>query len=216
MLQENIAFLPQDSLQVLPFPTSTTPSQKLKSLKQVKELVFVGELSLAGGLKVFCDAIDTLLLAADTFDYQITFMGRSSEISDLQSSEYIELRALNWEADSVKWNMKADVDVKDILAYLSQASMGRLAVMPSIPDISSVVEQELLNAGIPFVGSSSSSIRDYVSEKWVVEPLGPELADKLAAVFDSEGIYSSLKHQFKYIKLFYSFCFSSNEDDQSQ
>ena len=155
------------------------------SNENVKELVFVGDLNILGGLKVFCDAIDALTLLKSV-SFSVTFIGKQSTIYELSSKEYIELRALNWEFKGIKWKIESKNDYNDIMNYMSLQDTGRLAVLPTLADISGVLEQEFAAAGIPFVGSSESSISEILNQKdiskVIAEPTGADVASKISSM----------------------------------
>jgi len=156
----------------------------------IEEIVFVGDLSAAHGLDVFCDAIDYLVKLTSNH-FKISFYGRPDMISELNSNEYIQLRAVAWESYGIKWSISRNYDTKSILDYVT-GSLKALVVMPSLADASCVLERELAFLGIPFVGSHSSAIQEYIDQNsrsnFLVEPKGSAVASKINYLIEHPGM----------------------------
>jgi hypothetical protein len=193
----DISFSPKTAMQVIRYPSigKYTKSSNQPAQVTVKELVFIGDMTMISGLKVFCDSIDALIKERTTFDYKITFIGNENTIMGMSSTEYIQLRAKKWSYRRVTWTVKSDLDMFGILEYMGSVPEGRLAVLPSLVDVSALVEQELLSTGVAFIGSDQSSIVNVLdattAAKILVSPDAALLTKKLAFALDHQGIYST-------------------------
>jgi hypothetical protein len=149
----------------------------------VKELVFMNEMSVEGGLQSFCDAIDLIAHYPEMVKVTITFMGAPGQVHGMSSKDYIELRSLNWDAYDIKWEIKSDSELLETVDYLRALDAGRVAVLPSLFDSSAIIEQELLNAGVSFIGSIQSAVVSLLDEasrkKMLSSPQGLELSHKI-------------------------------------
>ncbi|KAJ3237422.1 hypothetical protein HDU81_009520 [Chytriomyces hyalinus] len=156
----------RESSQVLskPLPKSAQGPELASEL--ITEIVFVGPMTHGGGLKLFCDAIDSIVSDIHNSNTRITFLNPSGAvqtyINDLKSSEYIELRSLNWDAFDVMWSIHTVVDIDEIVSYLGK--MGRLAVVPALNDPIASIAKALVQAKIPLVLSAESAAVDVLSE----------------------------------------------------
>lgn len=111
------------------------------------ELVFFGRLEPRKGLRVFCDALD--LLAAESPDCRITFLGKQASIDGIEAGDYVRERAESW-----PWRTKLidDLGQPEAIAYL-RAPGRRLTVIPSLADNSPNTVYEALALRIPFIAS---------------------------------------------------------------
>ncbi|KAI9347615.1 hypothetical protein BDR26DRAFT_47834 [Obelidium mucronatum] len=148
--------------------------------ESVQELVFVGSMTNAGGLKVFCDAIDSLIQEIQAEKIKITFVGSSGRINDMKSEEYIELRSLNWDAFEVAWSIRVVDDLEEIAKYAS--GKGRLAVYPALNDPVGTLAQTLIQSKIPIVLSGNSAAKEILAA-----------SDKLSIVVDADGVSFAAK-----------------------
>ncbi|KAL3895650.1 MAG: hypothetical protein SGCHY_004573, partial [Lobulomycetales sp.] len=127
----------------------------------VNELVFVGNLNALDGLKVFCEAVDIAAADLSKAGISISFAGVPDMIDDVPSAEWIEIYAGNWQEYGLEWQIVKAHDSSDILEHLAEKP-GRIAVLPSLFDANSVVGQELLYAGFPFVASTQSALKKQI------------------------------------------------------
>ncbi|KAJ1565640.1 hypothetical protein HK405_011912, partial [Cladochytrium tenue] len=171
----------------LPASTSIAPARSSPSA--IDELVFVGELSSAGGLRAFCDAVDALVSDFGVRGLRLTLVGRPGSIFGFPADEYVELRAANWDRAEVDWRIVRENDPLAAAAYLSgPAASGRLAVLPGAgsEDAAGAALQALVHAGAPFVAASAGPLRDLVTASDVprvaMEPQGSEIAKKIVEV----------------------------------
>ena len=132
------------------FPSSDFLDFKKTTFK-AKELVFIGEISITGGIKDFCDAIDSILQSGIESPFKITFIGGLGTINGLDSKEYIQLRSLKWDSQNIEWGIKDDISVRNALNYVGTDESGRLAIIPSLSDFSSVVKSNFDAFGAPYV-----------------------------------------------------------------
>jgi glycosyltransferase involved in cell wall biosynthesis len=131
-------------------------------LHQINELVFFGRLEARKGLKLFCDALDRLLvlLGPDGVYPGVTFLGKDSRMHGKPSRDYLKGRASRW---PFEWRMVSDRDQAGALDYLGK--QGRLAVIPSLSDNSPYTVLECLGRGIPFLASKVGGIPELIHEE---------------------------------------------------
>jgi hypothetical protein len=147
---------------LLPLPASDFKHRKLGSFKAT-ELVFIGELSAAGGLKDFCDTMDSLLASGSISSLKFTFFGSLNTVNGLGSKEYIQLRSSKWESSKVEWEVIGDSSMKTAFEYVNAENSGRLAVMPAYSDFSSVMKNNFDFYGLPNVKSDMyNEIKDSI------------------------------------------------------
>ncbi|KAJ3097280.1 hypothetical protein HDU97_004965 [Phlyctochytrium planicorne] len=174
-------------------PQWKLPEQYASAQQHVKEIVFVGPLTLAGGLKTFCDAIDLMSIQLVAENVKVTFMGFSSTILDMTSEEYIELRATAWESNDLQWSIQNTDSLKSILTYMT-SSLDKLAVIPSEFDAYAGIPQMLYYSGVPFIGSSMSAIKEIIDvadhSRMISNPDGVELSMKIQKAIDGASVIS--------------------------
>lgn len=147
---------------LLPMPHSDFQHLKLNDYK-AKELVFIGELSAAGGLTDFCDTMDSLLGSESVYGLKFTFIGSLNTVNGIGSKEYIQLRSSKWESNKIDWEVIADSSMKKAVDYVNTENAGRLAVISSNSDFSSVMKNNFDFYGVPYVRSDmSNQIKDSI------------------------------------------------------
>ena len=122
---------------------------------RLEEVVFFGRLESRKGLVLFVDAIDRLVRRGRA-PARVTFLGGSSQ--RFNGPRHIEDRAQHW---PVEVRTITDFGAKEAVAYLSQP--GRLAVIPSLLENSSIAVMECLQAGIPFVAAATGGTPELVA-----------------------------------------------------
>ncbi|KAI8621850.1 hypothetical protein BC830DRAFT_78739 [Chytriomyces sp. MP71] len=174
----------------IPKPTTVTPHTS----EVITELVYVGPLTQAGGVKIFCDAIDALTSELHAAKVKLTFLVPSpssttfsmQKINDMKPDEYIELRSLNWDASDLTWTFESVSDLDETVNYLTK--MGRLAVIPGLNDPVAAVAQALVHAKVPLIVSGRSALRDVLAEadrnRVLVGTDGASFADKVKKILD--------------------------------
>lgn len=170
--------LPPDSYyHPLPLLTEAVAVDGLR--KQVDEIVFFGRLEPRKGLWLFCEALDRL--GHEMAGKTVTFMGPLT----MSHGNSIGLELLE---RSAKWRFPvrliSDLGSREAQEYM--AAGNRLAVMPSLDDNSPCVIYECMQAGIPFVTTSSGGGKELIDKLFwpdaVVEPTIDALAARLAAL----------------------------------
>ena len=123
---------------------------------RLEEVVFFGRLEPRKGLVLFIDAIDRLVRQGRA-PGRVTFLGSVSRriygpglIRDASRGWPVEVRTLT------------DHGSAEAVAYLSRP--GRLAVIPSLLENSSIAVMECLHAGIPFVAAATGGTPELVAE----------------------------------------------------
>jgi glycosyltransferase involved in cell wall biosynthesis len=144
-VQPNVAMpadIPANLLDNRPPPGSRVP---------VREIVFFGRLEHRKGLDIFCEAINNLVREGVEIP-PITFMGkfgaRIPTHPELTVEQYIKHQAQQWPC---KWQIIDNCGQAEALTYL--LGEGRLAIMPSVIENSSLAVYETTQYAIPFIAS---------------------------------------------------------------
>ena len=122
---------------------------------RLEEVVFFGRLERRKGLIVFVDAIDRLARRGRA-PARVTFLGGRSPRFD--GVRHIREHAQRW---PVEVRTITDFGSEEAVGYLSQP--GRLAVLPSLQENSSLAVTECLHAGIPFVAAATGGTPELVA-----------------------------------------------------
>ena len=122
---------------------------------RLEEVVFFGRLEPRKGIVLFVDAIDRLVRQGRV-PARVTFLGGRSVRID--GPGLIRDSAEGW---PVEVRTITDFGAKEAVAYLSQP--GRLAVLPSLQENSSLAVTECLHAGIPFVAAATGGTPELVA-----------------------------------------------------
>ena len=147
---------------------------------RLEEVVFFGRLEPRKGIVLFVDAIDRLARRGRA-PARVMFLGGSSP--RFNGLRHIRDHAQHW---PVEVHTITDFGAKEAIAYLSQP--GRLAVIPSLQENSSIAVTECLHAGIPFVAAATGGTPELVARedraRALVAPdhiaLGERIADLAA------------------------------------
>ena len=121
----------------------------------LEEVVFFGRLEPRKGLLLFVDAIDRLV-RRDRAPQRVTFLGGPSVIMD--GPGFIRRSTRDWPA---KTKVITDFGAEESIAYLSKP--GRLAVIPSLLENSSIAVMECLHVGVPFVAAATGGTPELVA-----------------------------------------------------
>ncbi|KAJ3112692.1 hypothetical protein HDU96_004289 [Phlyctochytrium bullatum] len=169
-------------------PQWKLPERYPSAQNSIKEIVYVGPFTFAGGLKAFCDSLDQIATHLAASGVKVTFLGFSSTVLEMSSEEYIELRALTWEASGLQWTVREADSLKSILNYMLAGDLDKLAVIPSEFDAYAGLPQMLYFSGVPFIGSSTSAIKDIIEiadhSRMISNPDGVELSAKITKVLN--------------------------------
>ena len=140
------------------------------------EVVFFGRLEPRKGLILFVDAIDRLARQGRA-PARVTFLGGSAQF--FHGLRHIQDCAKHW---SVKVHTITNFGAGEAIAYLSHP--GRLAVIPSLLENSSVAVMECLQEGIPFVAAATGGTPELVASedhgRALVAPDHIVLGDRIA------------------------------------
>ena len=143
---------------------------------RLEEVVFFGRLEPRKGIVLFVDAIDRLVRQGRV-PARVTFLGGRSVRID--GPGLIRDSAEGW---PVEVRTIPDFGAKEAVAYLSQP--GRLAVIPSLQENSSLAVTECLHAGIPFVAAATGGTPELVAPedraRALVAPNHIALGDRIA------------------------------------
>jgi glycosyltransferase involved in cell wall biosynthesis len=144
---------------VIPYPLVIEESSQVQGGRQtIDEIVFFGRLESRKGLRLFCDAVDTLVARGIT-PQAISFLGKEASEEGLASGTYIEKRSRRWGTET---KILSSFGRNEAVEYLS--TPGRLAVFASLADNSPYTIYECLGFGIPFVASNVGGIPELIAE----------------------------------------------------
>ncbi|MGA7054404.1 MAG: glycosyltransferase, partial [Mycobacterium sp.] len=161
-----------------PHGTILTNADAPRGNRAIREIVFFGRLELRKGLKLFCDAIDYLCADGANPDFEVSFLGKETQIYGRSSIGYISDRSKKW---TVPWRLISNKFQAGAIEYLQGA--GRLAVIPSLGDNFPNTVLECVGADIPFLASNIGGIPEIVAaedrEKVCFEPRSEILAGRI-------------------------------------
>ena len=126
---------------------------------RLDEVVFFGRLEPRKGLTLFIDAIDRLVRRGRA-PARVTFLGGTflgALSRRFNGLRHIQDRARRW---PITVHTITDFGAEEAVAYLSQP--GRLAVIPSLLENSSIAVMECLQAGIPFLAAATGGTPELV------------------------------------------------------
>jgi hypothetical protein len=141
-------------------PDMKIHSRKAATSHPLNEIVFATPLTVTGGLELFCDALTSISDTLYDANIKITFVSTEDEIFSMPGTEYIELRAAEWEFE---WSFLDRMDTKTLFSYLS--TEGRAVILPQLAEGQRVFADSLLNYNIPFFASQVSDIKDMFASK---------------------------------------------------
>jgi glycosyltransferase involved in cell wall biosynthesis/GT2 family glycosyltransferase len=156
---------------------------------EIREIVFFGRLEIRKGLKLFCDAVDELCADRVTRTFQVTFLGKETQLYGRSSIGYISDRSKAW---SVPWHLVSNKYQGAAIEYLRGA--GRLAVVSSLADNYPNTVLECVGAGVPLLASNVGGIPEIIDpadrEKICFEPRPHVLAERIRGALE-HGAYSA-------------------------
>ncbi|MFC7544650.1 glycosyltransferase [Siccirubricoccus deserti] len=157
-----------------PLPAHAYGKPTSLAVRRVKELVFFGRLEARKGLHIFISAlneIDPSLLN----QIKVTFLGKGDEAT---------IRAINAAKVSgvLNWSVLSDKDAAGATDYVS--APGRLAVLPSLYENSSMAVAECIGRGASFLASDVGGTADLLHPEdrasHLVQPNTAALASALS------------------------------------
>jgi len=191
-MQKNGWELPQRTYvtpYVLPQNISAENRPAQQKPSEIREIVFFGRLEIRKGLKVFCDAIDDLCATLGDRKFEVTFLGKETQIYGRSSIGYISDRSKKW---SVPWNLVSNKYQSEAIAYLK--GPGRMAVISSLADNFPNTVLECVGAGIPLLASNVGGIPEVIHpddrKNVLFEPRADVLADRLRTALET-GAFSA-------------------------
>jgi glycosyltransferase involved in cell wall biosynthesis len=145
--------------------------------RPVSEVVFFGRLEPRKGVILFVDALNALAESGVKLP-PVTFLGSPAPRFDAEG--LIAQHQRQWRTTIT---VKSGLSPAEAVDYLSKP--GRLAVMPSLLENSSIAIYECLYNGIPFLGSTAGGTPELVAE-----------ADRDAVLFepDHAALAAALRH----------------------
>ena len=109
------------------------------------------------GLKIFCDALDELCADRADRKFEVTFLGKETQLYGRSSIGYISDRSKAW---SVPWHIVSNKYQGAAIEYLQGA--GRLAVISSLADNFPNTVLECVGAGVPLLASNVGGIPEII------------------------------------------------------
>ena len=147
----------------------------------IREIIFFGRLEIRKGLKLFCDALDELCARPGGPVFEVSFLGKETQIYGRSSIGYISDRSKKW---SIPWHLVANKNQAAALEYLRVP--GRMAVVPSLADNFPNTVLECIGAGVPLLSTNVGGIPEIVAaadrESVCCEPTPDVLADRIRTV----------------------------------
>jgi GT2 family glycosyltransferase len=163
-----------------PHGTMLTHAGTAREKREIGEIVFFGRLELRKGLKLFCDAIDDLCADSAVPEFEVSFLGKETEIYGRSSIGYISDRSKKWTAP---WRLISNKYQAGAIEYLK--GTGRLAVIASLGDNFPNTVLECAGADIPFLATDIGGIPEIIAaedrERVCFEPRPDVLADRIRA-----------------------------------
>lgn len=159
-MQENGWELPERTYvapYVLPQGILSEDRAPRRGKSEIREIVFFGRLEIRKGLKLFCDALDELCADRTDSRFEVTFLGKETQLYGRSSIGYISDRSKAW---SVPWHIVSNKYQGAAIEYLRGA--GRLAVISSLSDNFPNTVLECVGAGIPLLASNVGGIPEIV------------------------------------------------------
>ncbi len=168
---------------VLPQGLLTEGPAPRQKQKEIREIVFFGRLEIRKGLKLFCDALDELCAGSTNPQFEVTFLGKETEIYGRSSIGYISDRSKAW---SVPWHIVSNKYQKAAIEYLQ--GDGRLAVVSSLADNFPNTVLECIGAGVPLLASNVGGIPEIIDpadrENVCFEPRPDILAERIRGALE--------------------------------
>jgi glycosyltransferase involved in cell wall biosynthesis/GT2 family glycosyltransferase len=168
---------------VLPHGVLSENGAFVQKKNEIKEIVFFGRLEIRKGLKLFCDALDELCADQAERKFEVTFLGKETQLYGRSSIGYISDRSKAW---SVPWHLVANKYQGAAINYLKQP--GRLAVMSSLSDNFPNTVLECVGAGVPLLASNVGGIPEIIdsadTRQVCFEPRPDVLAQRLRDALD--------------------------------
>jgi glycosyltransferase involved in cell wall biosynthesis/GT2 family glycosyltransferase len=174
---------------VLPKTVLSEDSAPRQKRKEVREIVFFGRLEIRKGLKLFCDAVDELCADPDHRNFEVTFLGKETQLYGRSSIGYISDRSKAW---NVPWHLVSNKYQKAAIEYLR--GDGRLAVVSSLADNFPNTALECVGAGVPLLVSNVGGIPEIIDpadrENVCFEPRPDVLAERIRGALE-HGAFSA-------------------------
>ena len=156
---------------------------------EIREIVFFGRLEIRKGLKLFCDAVDELCADRANRKFEVTFLGKETQLYGRSSIGYISDRSKAW---TVPWRIQSNKYQGAAIEYLRGA--GRLAVISSLADNYPNTVLECVGAGVPLLASNVGGIPEIINpadrRKGLLRAAADVLAESLRGALE-QGAFSA-------------------------
>jgi O-antigen biosynthesis protein len=154
--------------------------------REIREIVFFGRLEIRKGLKLFCDALDELSARPGVSPFEVSFLGKETQLYGRSSIGYISDRSKKWK---MPWRLIANKYQAAALEYLREP--GRLAVVCSLSDNFPNTVLECLGAGVPILATDVGGIPEIVStsdrENVCFEPRPDVLSARIRTILEQHA-----------------------------
>jgi glycosyltransferase involved in cell wall biosynthesis/GT2 family glycosyltransferase len=161
----------------------SSPGEK----NEIREIVFFGRLEIRKGLKLFCDALDELCARPGGPAFEVSFLGKETELYGRSSIGYISDRSKKW---SIPWRLVSNKHQASALDYLR--GPGRMAAICSLADNFPNTVLECVGAGIPLLATNVGGIPEILAaadrENVCFEPRPNVLADRIRTVLQQGAL----------------------------
>jgi glycosyltransferase involved in cell wall biosynthesis/GT2 family glycosyltransferase len=156
---------------------------------EIREIVFFGRLEIRKGLKLFCDALDEICAEQPDRKFEVSFLGKETQLYGRSSIGYISDRSKKW---SIPWRIISNKYQGAAIEYLRGA--GRLALTSSLADNFPNTVLECVGAGVPLLASKVGGIPEIIDpadrENVCFEPRPDVLAERIRGALE-EGAFSA-------------------------
>ena len=174
---------------ILPKTVLSEDAAPRQKRREIREIVFFGRLEIRKGLKLFCDALDDLCAGSTKREFEVTFLGKETQLYGRSSIGYISDRSKAW---SVPWRIISNKYQKAAIEYLRGDA--RLAVVASIADNFPNTALECVGAGVPLLASNVGGIPEIIDaadrENVCFEPRLDVLAQRIRKALE-HGAFSA-------------------------
>lgn len=176
--------------QVLPTPLASERAKRAEGCRQsrrwpIGEIVFAGGPGFRGGLTLFCDAMDALVLRSDA-RLTVTMLGEFGRVLGEHTGGMLLRRARRW---PYKVLMLPTLSADEQMDYLRDR--GGLAVLPALDASLPLTVSTLLESGLPFVATRVGGIPELVAsedhERCLCEPGAEALAARIKELVGQVG-----------------------------
>ncbi|KAJ3362173.1 hypothetical protein GGF32_006458, partial [Allomyces javanicus] len=126
----------------------------------IHDLVFVGDMSVEGGLVAFVEALDRLH-ATSSAPVHVTFFGPVGDIEGTSAVDFVRARSILWPKYALEIR-EASLKPLSVLAFLTEPGHQRAAVIPAAV-AHAPLAQELMMTGTPVILGKADGANDVMA-----------------------------------------------------